>query len=277
MAERVLIDRSVRVRGAHSMVEPGLVYRSLGLRGAEIAAVSSEPDGLDHLVSAGTVVVDARDLTLLPAFADAHEHLMEASRNTMLVPVDRAQSVSEFTAMVRDAAATAAPGEWILTSMAWHESNLAENRMPTGAELDVVAPNNPVLARRGGHLAVAIRSRSRRPAATAVPVTAWWCDRSPPRRPAQRTRGGRSGVSDRRVRTAHDSRRAGPRSIPPDRHVSTASPPVAARSRRRAWLTSSAMTKDPLTIVVDNLADLVPVVTVVGGEATHDPEGRLDG
>jgi hypothetical protein len=37
------------------------------------------------------------------------------------------------------------------------------------------------------------------------------------------------------------------------------------------------MTKDPLTIVVDNLADLVPVVTVVGGEATHDPEGRLDG
>jgi predicted amidohydrolase YtcJ len=35
--------------------------------------------------------------------------------------------------------------------------------------------------------------------------------------------------------------------------------------------------KDPLTIDVDNLADPVPVVTIVGGEATHDPEGRLDG
>jgi predicted amidohydrolase YtcJ len=39
--------------------------------------------------------------------------------------------------------------------MAWHESNLAENRLPTGAELDAAAGSHPVLARRGGHLAVA--------------------------------------------------------------------------------------------------------------------------
>jgi predicted amidohydrolase YtcJ len=133
----------------------GEVYRSAGLRGAEIAAVSAEPDGLDDLAGSGTVIVDAGDLTLLPAFADAHEHLMEASRNTLLVPVDRAHSITEFTAMVAAAARAAAPGEWIMTSMAWHESNLAENRMPTGAELDAAAPANPVLARRGGHLAVA--------------------------------------------------------------------------------------------------------------------------
>jgi hypothetical protein len=37
-------------------------------------------------------------------FSDSHEHLMEASRNTMLVPVDRARSVAELLAMVRDAA-----------------------------------------------------------------------------------------------------------------------------------------------------------------------------
>jgi predicted amidohydrolase YtcJ len=155
MAEPLLIDRLVRVRTAHSMIEPGTVYRSLGLRGAEIVAVSSQPDGLDDLMSAGTVEVDGRDLTVLPAFADAHEHLMEASRNTMLVPVERAGSIAEFTAMVRDAAVDAVPGAWVLTSIAWHESNLAENRMPTGAELDAVAPDTPVLARRGGHLAVA--------------------------------------------------------------------------------------------------------------------------
>jgi predicted amidohydrolase YtcJ len=145
----------LRVNAAHSMRAPGETYRSLALRGGQIVAVSSEPDGLDHLDLPDEAVVDLRDLTLLPAFADAHEHLLEASRNTMLVPVDQAHSVGEFTAMVRDAAATAAPGEWILTSMAWHESNLAENRMPTGSELDAVEPNNPVLARRGGHLAVA--------------------------------------------------------------------------------------------------------------------------
>src|SRR5215469_14097825 len=147
------LDRLIRARAIHSMT--GEVYRSIGLRGAEIAATSAEPDGLDDLAGAGTVITDAGDLTLLPAFADSHEHLMEASRNTLLVPVDRAHSIAEFTALVAAAARDAAPGGWIMTSMAWHESNLAENRLPTGAELDAAAPANPVLARRGGHLAVA--------------------------------------------------------------------------------------------------------------------------
>jgi predicted amidohydrolase YtcJ len=151
----VVVDRVLRVGAAYSLRSPGEVHRALALRGAEIVAVSDAVHGLDHLAGPDIAVVDLRDLTLLPAFADAHEHLMEASRNTMLVPVDRARSVGEFTDLVRDAAEGAVPGEWILTSMAWHESNLAENRMPTGAELDAVAPSNPVLARRGGHLAVA--------------------------------------------------------------------------------------------------------------------------
>jgi predicted amidohydrolase YtcJ len=133
----------------------GETYRSVGVRGAEIVAVSAEPDGLDDLVGGGTVVVDAGDLTLLPAFADSHEHLMEASRNTLLVPAGNARSVAEFIGLVRAAAREARPGDWILTGMDWHESNFAENRLPTLAELDAAAPEYPVLARRGGHSAVA--------------------------------------------------------------------------------------------------------------------------
>jgi len=150
---RPYLDRLIRAQAIHSMT--GEVYRSVGLHGAGIAAVSADPDGLDALAGADTVITDAGGLTLLPAFADAHEHLMEASRNTLLLPVDRAHSVAEFTAMVTAAARDAVPGAWIMTSMAWHESGLAENRLPTGAGLDAAAPVNPVLARRGGHLAVA--------------------------------------------------------------------------------------------------------------------------
>lgn len=152
-AEPLRLDRLIRAGKIHSMT--GEIYRAIGLRGPEIAAVSPEPDGLDDLAGTSTVVVDASDLTLLPAFSDAHEHLMEASRNTLLVPVDRARSVAEFTGMVSAAARDAGPGTWILTSMGWHESNLAESRLPTGAELDAAVPGNPVLARRGGHLAIA--------------------------------------------------------------------------------------------------------------------------
>jgi predicted amidohydrolase YtcJ len=147
------LDYLIKAGAIHSMT--GETYRSVGLRGPEIVAVSAAPDGLDDLAGGGTVVVDAGDLTVLPAFADSHEHLMEASRNTILVPVDRAKTVAEFTGMVAAAARDAAPGAWIRTSMAWHESNLVENRLPTIAELDAAAPGHPVLARRGGHFAIA--------------------------------------------------------------------------------------------------------------------------
>src|SRR6516165_5885986 len=150
--EPLRLDYLIRARAIHSMT--GKTFRSVGLRGAEIVALSADLNELDDLAGGGTAVVDAGDLTVLPAFADSHEHLMEASRNTLLVPVDKARSVAEFTGMVAGAARNAAPGEWILTSIGWHESNLAENRLPTLTELDAAAPGNPVLARRGGHLAV---------------------------------------------------------------------------------------------------------------------------
>src|SRR6516162_7154679 len=151
-AEPLRLDYLIKARAIHSMT--GQTHRSVGLRGAEIIAVSAEPDGLDDLAGAGTAMVDAGDLTLLPAFADSHEHLKEASSNLLLVPVDKARSVAEFTGMVADAARHAARGGWVVTSVGWHESNLAENRLPTLAELDAAAPDHPVLARRGGHFAV---------------------------------------------------------------------------------------------------------------------------
>src|SRR6516165_574210 len=152
-AEPLRLDYLIKAGTIHSMT--GETYRAIGVQGAEIAAVSAEPAGLDDLAGHGTEVVDAGDLTLLPAFADSHEHLLEASRNTLLVPVDQAQSIAEFTGMVAEAAVHLAPGQWVVTSMGWHESNLVENRLPTLAELDAAAPDHPVFARRGGHLAVA--------------------------------------------------------------------------------------------------------------------------
>src|SRR6516225_3323434 len=84
-AEPLRLDYLIKAGTIHSMT--GQTYRAVGLRGAEIAATSTEPDALDDLAGHNTVVVDAGDLTLLPAFADSHEHLMEASRNTLLASI----------------------------------------------------------------------------------------------------------------------------------------------------------------------------------------------
>jgi len=47
-AEPLRLDYLIRAGAVHSMT--GETYRSVGLRGAEIAAVAAEPDGLDDLV-----------------------------------------------------------------------------------------------------------------------------------------------------------------------------------------------------------------------------------
>jgi predicted amidohydrolase YtcJ len=64
-AEPTRLDYLIKAGAIHAMT--GDTYRSVGLRGVEIAAVSAEPDGLDDLAGSDTVRADLGDLTLLPA------------------------------------------------------------------------------------------------------------------------------------------------------------------------------------------------------------------
>jgi predicted amidohydrolase YtcJ len=131
------------------------IYRAIALRDERVVAVSADANGLDALIVGGTHVLDDRQLTLLPAFYDTHCHLREAAHNLNFVPVEQAHSVAEFIDLIRARAAQTPPGEWIQTSNSWHERNLAEQRLPTIHDLDTATTVHPVLARRGGHLAIA--------------------------------------------------------------------------------------------------------------------------
>ena len=70
-AEPLRLDYLIKAGAVHSMT--GATHRSVGVRGPQIVAVSVDSDGLDDLTGPGNVVVDAGDLTVLPAFADSHE------------------------------------------------------------------------------------------------------------------------------------------------------------------------------------------------------------
>jgi predicted amidohydrolase YtcJ len=129
--------------------------RAIAIADDRVVAVSRERGGLDGLAGPGTRVIDDDGLTVLPAFYDTHNHLMELVHNVASVPVERATDLAGFLALVGDEAKRTPPGSWIQTSNAWHERNLAEKRLPTARELDSVTTAHPVIARRGGHLAVA--------------------------------------------------------------------------------------------------------------------------
>jgi len=147
-------DVVIRAGRIYTMSTNGSIQRALAIRDGVIGAMSDRPDGLDGLISSTTHIVDDSALTILPAFNDTHNHLLEATRNATFVPVNRAHTVAEFIGLVRDRAAHTPPGRWIQTSNAWHEQQLAERRLPTASDLDQATTDHPVLARRGGHMAV---------------------------------------------------------------------------------------------------------------------------
>jgi predicted amidohydrolase YtcJ len=149
-----LADMVIRAGAIYPMTPDANVYRSVALRDGVIVETGSSPHDLDELISDGTRVIDDPTLTVLPAFNDTHNHLLEATRNATFVPVQNAHTIAEFVALIRDRAAHTPKGRWIQTSNAWHEQQLAEQRLPIAQDLDQATCDHPVLVRRGGHMAV---------------------------------------------------------------------------------------------------------------------------
>src|SRR5437870_572392 len=64
-------------------------------------------------------------------------------------------NIADIVELFRQRAAHTPAGQWIRTSNAWHESNLAEGRLPTAPELDQASQDHPIWVKRGGHVGVA--------------------------------------------------------------------------------------------------------------------------
>src|SRR5215831_14545162 len=143
-------DLLIRAGHIYTMSPVNAPQRAIAMRGDSILATSSVRNDLDALASTETRIIDDPDLTVLPAFNDTHNHLLEATRNATFVPVNRAHTIAEFVGLIRDQATRTPPGRWIQTSNAWNEQQLAERRLPTARDLDDATRDHPIIARRGG-------------------------------------------------------------------------------------------------------------------------------
>src|SRR3546814_15435192 len=65
----------------------------------------------------------------------------------------RTDTLFPYTTLVRSAehVGRVPPGEVVVSNSDWHEAQLQEQRVPSLAELDAVAPTTPVVLVRGGH------------------------------------------------------------------------------------------------------------------------------
>ncbi|MBM3568159.1 MAG: amidohydrolase [Alphaproteobacteria bacterium] len=134
------------------------VVQAVAVRGERIAAVGSEAE-IAPLVGPATASLDLGGRTVVPGLIDSHLHQLFAALNGPQVQLLDARSIADVQKAIAARVATTPPGNWVVASSGWHESLLAEGRMPTRHELDAVSPEHPVIIPRGGHV-VTVNSKA---------------------------------------------------------------------------------------------------------------------
>lgn len=149
-ADLILIHGEVLSVDAHDSVAQAIAVR----RGV-ILKVGSDAE-VEALAAPDARVIDLKGHTATPGLIDTHAHIADGGVDDVYgVNLSDATSTAQITARVQAKVPRVSPGDWI-TGAGWDEGKLAEHRYPTAADLDAVAPDNPVwLMHTTGHYGVA--------------------------------------------------------------------------------------------------------------------------
>lgn len=132
---------------------------SLAVYNDTILAVGSETE-TNRFQDSKTSIVDLKRKFMMPGFYDCHSHFMRAGMyNSYYIdvnpyPIGNIRTHDDIRHKVREALADAPDGEWLLCT-GYDDSAVTEARHFTLAELDEMAPKNPLFLRHiSGHLAL---------------------------------------------------------------------------------------------------------------------------
>ena len=134
--------------------------QAIAVRGDRILAVGAQQE-IEKLKGSATKVIDLQGRLAIPGFIESHAHFMSLGYAKMRLDLSAAHTWKELIKMVKEAAAKAEPGEWIL-GRGWHQEKwrplpkkLVEG-YPVNEQLSAATPDNPVLlTHASGHAVLA--------------------------------------------------------------------------------------------------------------------------
>ena len=102
-----------------------------------------------------TKTVDLAGKTVVPGLTDSHCHIFGIGERELTLNLEGTNTLEDFLAKVKERVAKTEPGKWV-TGRGWIETFWKPPQFPTRADLDKIAPDNPVfLTRADGHAAIA--------------------------------------------------------------------------------------------------------------------------
>ncbi len=158
----LLIPQSPKVETADLVFKNGNIYtvderrpkaEAIAVKGDRIIFVGSNRDAQKY-VGKATRVIELMGKTVLPGMTDSHQHLSGVGSREMTLNLEGTTSLEDFLAKVKARVDQAKSGEWV-SGRGWIETFWKPPVFPTRAQLDQIAPNNPViLTRADGHASV---------------------------------------------------------------------------------------------------------------------------
>ena len=133
------------IRDAHIVtVDPKFsIARAAAVKDGRFVAVGSDAEVM-KTAGPKTRVIDLRGKTVLPGFNDTHVHLTAGEDLPVQVDLTHIRSIKDIQEKIAARAKQSKPGDWIVGTRGWWEYQLTEGRLPTRADLDAAAPDNPV-------------------------------------------------------------------------------------------------------------------------------------
>ena len=131
------------------------VVEALAIWQDKVLAAGSDAE-IKPLIGPKTRVIDLKGRLATPGLNDSHLHLVSLGMTMGWVDSrpEAAPTLEALLGAIASRAATAKPGEWIL-SRGYDQTKLDTGRHPYREELDRAAPNNPVMVvRTCGHIAI---------------------------------------------------------------------------------------------------------------------------
>ncbi|MGH8224446.1 MAG: amidohydrolase, partial [Woeseiaceae bacterium] len=137
------------------------IRKAVAIRGDRIVAVGNDRE-IGKLAGPETLTIDLGGRTVIPGLIDSHIHALgyglHITEHVMFSTGERL-TVEAMLAKIAEHAARKPAGEWIYVRGPYSLDFVEEGRLPNRAELDIVAPNNPLFINMQGHVGV-VNSRA---------------------------------------------------------------------------------------------------------------------